>query len=56
MEATTAATLDSVDELGTRAPTIKIRQAGFTDCIDSEQMFVEQFDALAAANLIPPRR
>jgi nucleoside-diphosphate-sugar epimerase len=35
--------------------TIKIRQAGFPDCIDSEQMFIELFDALAVRNLIPGR-
>ena len=35
--------------------TIKIRQAGFPDCIDSEQMFIELFDTLADRNLIPRR-
>ena len=35
--------------------TIKIRQAGFPDCIDSEQMFIELFDTLAVRNLIPRR-
>jgi hypothetical protein len=35
--------------------TIKIRQAGFPDCIDSEQMFSELFDTLAVHNLIPRR-
>jgi nucleoside-diphosphate-sugar epimerase len=35
--------------------TIKVRRAGFPDCIDSEHMFIELFDALAARNLIPRR-
>lgn len=35
--------------------TIKIREAGFHDCIDSEQMFVELFDTLASRSLIPRR-
>jgi hypothetical protein len=35
--------------------TIKIRQAGFPDCIDSEQMFIDLFDTLASRNLIPRR-
>jgi hypothetical protein len=35
--------------------TLKIRQAGFPDCIDSEQMFIELFDTLAVRNLIPRR-
>jgi nucleoside-diphosphate-sugar epimerase len=34
--------------------TIKLRQAGFHDCIDTERMFIELFDALVARNLIPP--
>ena len=33
--------------------TIKIREAGFSDCIDSERMFVELFDELARRRLIP---
>ena len=35
--------------------TIKIRQAGFPECIDSEHMFIELFDTLAVRNLIPRR-
>jgi hypothetical protein len=33
--------------------TINLRQAGFPDCIDSEQMFIELFDALGVRILIP---
>ena len=33
--------------------TVKIRQAGFHDCIDTHQSFVENFDALRALSLIP---
>jgi hypothetical protein len=36
--------------------TIKIRRAGFPDCIDSEHMFTELFDTLANRNLIPLRQ
>ena len=34
--------------------TIKIRQAGFTDCIDTEDMFREWFARLQEARLLPP--
>lgn len=34
--------------------TVKLRRAGFHDCIDTEQMFRELFDTLAAHRLIPP--
>jgi nucleoside-diphosphate-sugar epimerase len=34
--------------------TIKIRQAGFTECLDSEDRFLELFDHLAADGIIPP--
>ncbi|MDK1328104.1 SDR family oxidoreductase [Arthrobacter sp. zg-Y1143] len=33
--------------------TIKARQAGFGDCLDSEDRFLELFDALAAQKIIP---
>ncbi|HEY4094453.1 MAG TPA: SDR family oxidoreductase [Baekduia sp.] len=33
--------------------TIKLRQAGFTDCIDTEDMFVELFDEMRRRRLIP---
>lgn len=33
--------------------TVKIRQAGFHDCIDTEQMFIELFDDLVCRRLIP---
>ena len=36
--------------------TIKIRQAGFTDCVDSEADLAAWFDQLRARRLIPPRR
>jgi hypothetical protein len=34
--------------------TIKIRQAGFTDCYDSRDRFLELFEHLAADRIIPP--
>jgi nucleoside-diphosphate-sugar epimerase len=34
--------------------TIKVRQAGFGDCYDSEERFVELFYQLAAEKVIPP--
>jgi nucleoside-diphosphate-sugar epimerase len=34
--------------------TIKLRRAGFGDCIDSEQMFVELLQDLQAKKLLPP--
>lgn len=33
--------------------TVKIRQAGFHDCIDTEQMFTEQLRALQAQKVLP---
>jgi hypothetical protein len=33
--------------------TIKIRQAGFTDCIDSNRMFAEWFTELQARRILP---
>lgn len=36
--------------------TIKLRQAGFADCLDTEQSFGELFDQLAARKVIPPLR
>jgi hypothetical protein len=33
--------------------TIRVRQAGFADCIDSEQMFLGMFDRFRAEKLIP---
>ena len=33
--------------------TIRVRQAGFTECIDSEQMFLGMFDRFRAEKLIP---
>ena len=38
----------------TLVSTIRIRQAGFADCIDTEAMFRRQFTELAAAGLVPP--
>jgi len=35
--------------------TIKIRQAGFTDCVDSEADLAAWFDQLRSRRLIPPR-
>ncbi len=34
--------------------TIKARQHGFTDCLDTEDRFLELFDELAAGKIIPP--
>ncbi|WP_342642499.1 NAD-dependent epimerase/dehydratase family protein [Rhodoligotrophos ferricapiens] len=34
--------------------TIKIRKAGFADCIDTEDMFRELFRSLAARRILPP--
>jgi nucleoside-diphosphate-sugar epimerase len=34
--------------------TVKARHAGFTDCLDSEDRFLELFDVLAARKVIPP--
>lgn len=34
--------------------TIKARQHGFADCLDTEDRFLELFDELAADNVIPP--
>ncbi|MGY1707110.1 SDR family oxidoreductase [Geodermatophilus sp. SYSU D00697] len=36
--------------------TIKLRQAGFADCLDTEDRFLELFDRLAADRVIPPLR
>jgi hypothetical protein len=33
--------------------TIKIRQAGFSDCVDTEEMFVRQLRALQDAGILP---
>ena len=35
--------------------TIKLRQAGFAECMDSEDMFRTQFEELQARGRIPPR-
>lgn len=35
--------------------TVKLRQAGFTECLDTEDMFGQQIAAMQAANLFPPR-
>jgi len=34
--------------------TIKLRQAGFSDCIDTEDMFRELFAQLVAKRILPP--
>jgi hypothetical protein len=34
--------------------TVKIRQAGFADCVDSEDMFVEWFRQFQDRRLLPP--
>ena len=36
--------------------TVKIRQAGFGDCYDTEDRFAELFDQLVARKIIPPAR
>jgi nucleoside-diphosphate-sugar epimerase len=36
--------------------TIKLRQAGFADCIDTETMFREQLSRLVAKKILPPPR
>jgi nucleoside-diphosphate-sugar epimerase len=36
--------------------TIKLRQAGFGDCIDTEDMFRDLFRSLAAKRIMPPTR
>ena len=36
--------------------TIKIRQAGFAECIDTEDMFRDLFRSLAAKRILPPMR
>lgn len=36
--------------------TIKLRQAGFGDCIDTEDMFRDLFHSLAAKRILPPTR
>jgi nucleoside-diphosphate-sugar epimerase len=36
--------------------TVKIRQAGFGDCIDTEDMFRELFRSLVAKRILPPTR
>jgi hypothetical protein len=36
--------------------TIKPRQAGLADCLDTEARFLELFDRLAARTVIPPLR
>lgn len=36
--------------------TIKVRQAGFHDCLDTEDMFRAQLDQLQERRVIPPRR
>ncbi|WP_201864415.1 SDR family oxidoreductase [Microvirga soli] len=36
--------------------TIKIRQAGFAECIDTEDMFRDLFGSLAAKRILPPMR
>ena len=33
--------------------TIRIRQAGFADCVDTQEMFVRQLQALQAARILP---
>ena len=35
---------------------IKLRQAGFADCIDSEDMFVEWLQEMQRLKLLPPAR
>jgi hypothetical protein len=36
--------------------TIKLRQAGFADCLDTGARFLELFDQLAERKVIPPLR
>jgi hypothetical protein len=33
--------------------TIKIRQAGFSECVDTQEMFVSQLRALQQARILP---
>jgi hypothetical protein len=35
--------------------TIKIRQAGFHDCVDTEDMFVAQLEDLQRRKILPPK-
>jgi hypothetical protein len=34
--------------------TTELRQAGFADCLDTGDRFLELFDRLAAARVVPP--
>jgi hypothetical protein len=34
--------------------TVKIRQAGFGDCLDTERRFLDWFDEMRRRRLIPP--
>ncbi|MGY1621388.1 hypothetical protein ACI789_04215 [Geodermatophilus sp. SYSU D00965] len=34
--------------------TVELRQAGFADCLDTEDRFLELIDRLAAERVIPP--
>jgi hypothetical protein len=36
--------------------TIKIREAGFADCMDTEDMFVQWFDRLQQSGVLPAGR
>jgi hypothetical protein len=45
----------SLTRLPTLVSTIKIRQAGFEDCVDSEEMFRHWFARFQARQLLPPR-
>ena len=38
----------------TQLSTIKLRQAGFGDCVDSEDMFVEWIERLQQMRVLPP--
>jgi hypothetical protein len=33
--------------------TLKLRQAGFDRCLDTEKMFIELFERLRAARVVP---
>jgi len=35
---------------------VKLRQAGFADCLDTGDRFLELFDRLAADRVVPPLR
>jgi hypothetical protein len=41
---------------GTCNVRVKLTQAGFTDCVDTEEMAVHYFDQMATDKLLPTRK